>query len=182
MRIYYLDTENIGFNPENLALSILDRVFVFTNCESVKSSCISSSFICISGYPKGQNQADFYIIAHLSGILATLNQSERNAIEFILLSRDQSLWNAFLYQTSLAGVKSYAPHINAAVYEPPLELNTSTRLDEKIILLARTPITTVELIKKLNIKQSEFTSTFNALVKAKKIKRLENSKRKWLTV
>ena len=67
LKIYYVDAENIGLNLlGELAISIIDRVFVFTNSEGIKSACTNALLTCISGYPPGQNQADFYIIAHLS--------------------------------------------------------------------------------------------------------------------
>lgn len=179
MRIYYLDTENIGFNLlEEIALSILDRIFVFSNSEAIKSACLNSHFTCINGYPAGQNQADFYIIAHLSSILSHINKAEKKAVEFILLSKDQQLWKAFSFQAHLAGVKCAAPYIALEndVQFAPAKIETS--LEQKILTLAKAPLTVV----KLNISDSVFTSTFNQLIKAKKIKRVDNSKRKWLAL
>lgn len=78
MKIYYVDAENIGLSMlDELTISILDRVFVFTNSESLKSACGNALLTCVSGYPSGQNQADFYIIAHLSNVLSHLSKAEK---------------------------------------------------------------------------------------------------------
>ena len=179
MKIYYVDAENIGLNTlDEHPISILDRVFVFTNSDSLKTACTNALLTCISGYPTGQNQADFYIIAHLS-------KAEKKAIEFTLCSRDQSLWKAFEFQCSLAGVKSNAPHIDIIEVEKNIITtstvkSTETSIEAKILKLMSQPISSIELQQKLKITQSEFTTSFNKLIKAGNIKRQASTKKLWL--
>ncbi|HEY4714378.1 MAG TPA: hypothetical protein VIH30_09105 [Aquirhabdus sp.] len=186
MKIYYVDAENIGLNTlDEHPISILDRVFVFTNSDSLKTACTNALLTCISGYPTGQNQADFYIIAHLSNVLAHLSKAEKKAIEFTLCSRDQSLWKAFEFQCSLAGVKSNAPHIDIIEVEKNIITtstvkSTETSIEAKILKLMSQPISSIELQQKLKITQSEFTTSFNKLIKAGNIKRQASTKKLWL--
>lgn len=188
MKIYYVDAENIGLTKlDEHIISILDRVFVFTNLESLKTACTNALLTCVSGYPSGQNQADFYIIAHLSNVLAHLSKAEKKAIEFILHSKDQSLWKAFEFQCSLAGVKSHAPHIDIIDVEKNIITTNAvkpseTSIESKILKLMSQPISSIELQQKLKISQSEFTTSFNKLIKAGTIKRQETAKKMWLKV
>lgn len=186
MKIYYVDAENIGLGKlDEHPISVLDRVFVFTNSDNLKSACTNALLTCVSGYPSGQNQADFYIIAHLSNVLAHLSKAEKKAIEFILCSKDQSLWKAFEFQCSLAGVKSQAPDIDIIEVEKNIiTTNTvtykETSIEAKILKLMSQPISSIELQHKLKIPQSEFTTSFNKLIKAGNIKRQTNTKKMWL--
>ncbi|NLY65139.1 MAG: hypothetical protein GX070_09345 [Alcaligenaceae bacterium] len=183
MKIYYIDAENIGINMLNeLTISILDRVFVFTNSENLKSTCSNVLLSCVSGYPSGPNQADFYIIAHLSNVLSHLSKAEKKAIEFNLYSKDQNLWKAFEFQCLLAGVKSNAPHIVIENETSNAITTVNTYIEEKILKLMSQPITSTEIQRELKIPQSEFTSSFNQLIKTGKIKRSESSKKHWLQV
>ncbi len=188
LKIYYVDAENIGLNKlDEHPISVLDRVFVFTNSDSLKTTCTNALLTCVSGYPSGQNQADFYIIAHLSNVLAHLSKAEKKAIEFTLCSKDQSLWRAFEFQCSLAGVKSHAPHIDFIEVEKNIiTANTikpsETSIEAKILKLMSQPITSTELHQKLKISQSEFTNSFNKLIKSGAVKRQETAKKMWLKV
>lgn len=183
LKIYYFDVENIGLSMlDELTITILDRVFAFTNTESLKAACNNVQLICIDGYPTGQNQADFYIIAHLSRILSHLSKEEKKAIEFNLCSKDQNLWKAFEFQCSLAGVKSYAPCITIKPKSDNIVVAIDTSTEAKILKLMSQPITSIEMQRKLNIPQSEFTTLFNKLIKSGKIKRQEKSKKHWQRV
>lgn len=77
-------------------------------------------------------------------------------------------------------VKCIAPYIALEndTQRTPAKIETS--LEQKILTLAKAPVTVVELKHELNISDSEFTSTFNQLIKTKKIKQVDNSKRKWV--
>lgn len=183
LKIYYFDVENIGLSMlDELTITILDRVFAFTNTESLKAACNNVQIFCIDGYPTGQNQADFYIIAHLSRILSLLSKEEKKAIEFNLCSKDQNLWKAFEFQCSLAGVKSYAPCITIKPESDNIVVAIDTSTEAKILKLMSQPITSIEMQRKLNIPQSEFTTLFNKLIKSGKIKRQEKSKKHWQRV
>ena len=180
LKIYYVDAENISLNMlGELAISIIDRVFVFTNSEGIKSACTNALLTCISGYPPGQNQADFYIIAHLSNVLSHLSKAEKKAIEFNLLSKDQHLWKAFEFQCLLAGVKSIVPHIAIETETNNVATAIDTSIEAKIFKLMSQPITATEIQHKLNLTNSEFTKAFNQLIRNGKIKRQGNSKKHW---
>ena len=183
MKIYYIDAENIGLSMlDELTISISDRVFVFTNSEALKSAYNSPFLTYISGYPIGQNQADFYMVAHLSNVLSHLSKAEKKAIELCLLSKDQNLWKAFEFQCLLAGVKVIAPYIATGADSNNVVVAIDSPIETKILKLMSQPITSIEIQHKLKIKQSEFTTSFNQLIKSGKIKRQENSKRHWLRV
>lgn len=167
---------------DELTISILDRVFVFTNSESLKSACGNTLLTCVSGYPSGQNQADFYIIAHLSNVLSHLSKAEKKVIEFNLCSKDQNLWKAFEFQCSLANVKSSAPLITIETEISNAVIAIDTSIETKILKLMSQPITAIEIQLKLKVPQSEFTMAFNQLIKSGKIQRQENSKKHWLRV
>lgn len=178
LKIYYVDAENVGLSLlDETKISILDRVFVFTNNENLKTTCSSAQLNCVSGYPAGQNQADFYIIAHLSNVLSRLSKAEKMVIEFNICTRDKNLWSAFKFQCLLAGVKSSAPNIVIEV-----EASNILSVSEKILKLTSIPITVTEIQNKLKIQQSVFTTSFNQLIKTGKIKRQKESKKHWLRV
>ena len=176
LKIYYVDAENVGLNLiDEEVISILDKVFVFTNNENLKTVCNANLLGVVSGYPSGQNQADFYIIAHLASILSNISKAEKNAIEFIIFSKDKNLCKAFDFQCSLAGAKSKAPIIEE-------EGDCILKISEKILKLTSSPITVTEIQNKLKIQQSVFTTSFNQLIKTGKIKRQQESKKHWLRV
>ena len=183
LKIYYVDAENVGANwLEELRISILDRVFVFTNSPGIKASCRNALMTCISDYPVGPNQADFCIIAHLSNVLAHISKSEKKAIEFCLCSKDQSLWKAFEYQCTLAGVQSSSTHIDPQEIKATNILPFEGSGSSQILKCMSQPISSNDLQKQLNIPQSEFTTSFNQLIRENKIKRQSKSKKLWLKV
>lgn len=183
MKIYYVDAENVGIGClDDFTISILDRVFVFTNAEGIKSVCTNVLWNCISGYPQGPNQADFYIIAHFSNIISHLSKVEKKAIEFVLCTKDQNLWAAFEFQCNLAGVKTTAPLISTEIVSDNVVVQIDTSVDAKILKLMSKPITSFEIQKTLKVPQQEFTTAFNRLIRSGKIKRQANSKKQWQCV
>jgi len=173
---------------DELTASILDRVFVFTNSESLKATRTDVFLTFLSGYPSGQNQADFFIIAHLSNVLSHLSESEKNAINFIFLSKDKNLWKAFEFQCNLAGVKSIAPLIAITPIKPSKPskskavVSTETSIELKILKIMNKPITATKIKQKLKLSDSVFTRSFNKLIKTGKIKRGKSSKKKWIMI
>lgn len=104
MKMIFVDAENVGLKElEKIKASPIDKVFVFSKSESIKLVCEKSIFLYLSDYPKGQNQADFYIIAYLSRILCTLDRKQLNSINFNLYSNDENLIAAFEFQCSQLG-------------------------------------------------------------------------------
>ena len=102
MKMIFIDAENIGLKEiEKAETCIIDKVFVFSKVESIKRSCEKLLYLCLSDYPDGANQADFYIIAYLSRILITLPKQQINTIEFELCTNDKNLISAFEFQCNL---------------------------------------------------------------------------------
>lgn len=183
MKIYYVDAENIGLSMlDEQSISVLDRVFVFTNSESLKSACANALLTCVSGYPSGPNQADFHIIAHLSKALSYLSKAEKKALEFILCSKDLNLWKAFEFQCSLSAVKPSNPYVGLEPEKTDVVVALDTSTETKILKLMSQPISAVEIQEKLKISKAAFTTSFNKLISSGKIQRQTSSKKKWLRV
>lgn len=179
MKIYYVDAENTGVSIlDQLEISITDRVFVFSNNEGHKLEFDNPLYSFITGYPAGQNQADFYIIAHLSGVLNSLSKKERKSVEFNLLSKDKDLWTAFRFQCSLSKVKanltgSSKNNVN------PVKKNDDEELESRIFKLLSTPSKVVDLQEQLGVERPLFTYAFNNLVSEGKIKRQSKAGKMW---
>ena len=179
--MYYVDVENIGLNwLDDLQASIFDRIFVFTNSPGAKAYCRNALITCISDYPTGPNQADFFIIAHLSNVLAHISKSEKKAIEFCLCSNDQGLWKAFEYQCMLAGSRSICSHIDPQKIKATNIVLFEGSCRSKILKCMEQPISFSDLQKQLNMPQSDFATAFNQLIRENKIKRQSKSKKLWL--
>lgn len=179
MKFYYLDAENIGLsNMEKLAFSLFDRVFVFTNNPVVQSECRHPSMVVLSGYPDMSNQADFYIIAHLSNVLSYVQRAERKTLEFILMSRDRSLCAAFEFQCSQSGVSSVMPLLT----ESNVPVSASNKLQNRILQLLSTPMTFNDVHKQLSQPKEAVITPFNQLIHTGLIKRQPESKKLWIRV
>ena len=111
-----------------------------------------------------------------------LSKAEKKAIEFTLCSKDQSLWKAFEFQCSLSGAKSSAPYIAIETESNNVVVTIDTSIEAKILKLMSQPITSIEIQHKLKAPQSEFTTSFNQLIRTGKIKRQVNSKKHWQRV
>lgn len=105
MRFVFVDGENIGLKRVGqVKATLVDKVFVFSKLDSIKKHCEKELFYHFSDYPSGKNQADFYIISHLSRVLSTLEQNAFSSVHFELISDDKELIKAFDYQC----IKSHA--------------------------------------------------------------------------
>jgi len=205
MRIYYVDAENVGLNtPEAPAPDIIDRVFVFTRSPSQIETCRNTCLSFVTGYPKGPNQADFAIMAHLGMVLGRLTPAEKNAIELVLCSRDKGLWMAFDGQCSRAGVAAINPYIeesgalvqflpsrlqaaspqdiaqNQSDTDPAPATFTLPPLAQQILALIIEPIKFSELHAQLCVSHSQFLSSFNSLIERGLICRCASAKKKWV--
>ena len=79
----FVDAENVGLKElEKLKASVVDKVFVFSKVDSVIQFCEKQLYLCLSDYPCGANQADFYIIAYVARILAVLDKKQLGSIRF----------------------------------------------------------------------------------------------------
>lgn len=204
MRFLYIDAENIGLKElEIISASITDKVLVFSKNEAVKEVCERKLFLYISSYPCGPNQADFYIIGNLVGMIASLTEQQREACQFVLYSRDNPLVAAFEFQCVLHKVK----HSTAL---EPKSCQAQVKAQSKIVSELETTAKTTDLSKtntakhsieaiaqriyqhfktaqkietvraKLKLEKPEFSRALDKLIKAKKIQRSSQGKNTWV--
>lgn len=184
MRFIFVDAENIGLKEvETISAPISDKVLIFSKNDAVKEVCERKLFLYISSYPSGSNQADFYIIGNLVGMIASLTVQQREICQFILYSQDNSLVTAFSFQCKLHNIKhkiALGPKIqdqSQPVIEPK---NPAHSLEQMIYQHFKTAQTTETVRKKLNQPKPDFTRALNALIKANKIRRVSKSQKTWI--
>ena len=187
MKIYYVDAENVGIDfLEGEKASVLDKVFVFSNSDSLKSDCEKLLYTCVSGYPSGKNQADFHMIAHLTRLLSMLSKKEKGSVSFIFCSKDQDLLKAFDSQCSLAGIKafsSYPGNKNKIKSNGGSQKNNKRPNLENLILESLVqPSKAIDIQRMLGVSKSEFSKAINKLIKTEEIKRHSKSSKKWRRV
>ncbi|WP_017221363.1 hypothetical protein [Moritella dasanensis] len=186
MKIIFVDAENVGFKGlEAIDANIIDKVLVFSRVESIQLYSEQKLYLCLSEYPEGANQADFYIISYLSRVLATVSKIEKQTIEFILYSDDLDLINAFKFQCDLLGAKSRIVSFNQSVKtsnvvchivkEPNSEL-----IEKKIFNMLNEPTGLFDIQSSLNISKPVFTKAVNELVKSNKICRSSKNTKHWV--
>ncbi|GAD88700.1 hypothetical protein VHA01S_008_00950 [Vibrio halioticoli NBRC 102217] len=204
MKMIFVDAENVGLKElGKLTASIVDKVFVFSKSDSVKLMCEKSLYLFLNDYPSGQNQADFYIIAYLSRVLSALDKRQLGSTHFELYSNDESLISAFEFQCDQLGsacksirtreqtvvpilkpqpLKSKLSKPTSTIPNPPKINSSKPHSPEEKMLKALTSPRTLDpsLQKQLNLSQSDFTKVINALRSTQKIKRTEESKKKWV--
>lgn len=184
MRFIFVDAENIGLKGvEAIGASISDKVIVFSKNDAVKELCERKLFLYFSSYPSGPNQADFYVIGNLVGIIASLSVKQRDVCQFILYSQDNALVTAFSFQCKLhkvnseIGLKPKATVQSQQRVEPKKLLQS---LEQRICDHFNTVQTTEAVRKKLKQPKSEFTKALNQLIRAKKIQRVSKNKKTWI--
>ena len=189
MRFIFVDAENIGLKEvEAISASISDKVFVFSKNDAVKEVCERKLFFYISSYPTGSNQADFYIIGNLVGMIASLTEQQRDVCQFILYSQDNSLVTAFAFQCKLHKIKhkiALDPKAQVQVQTQPkppvIEPKKPVQsLEQRIYEHFKTEQTTESVRKKLKQPKSDFTRALNTLIKTNKIQRVSKSKKTWV--
>lgn len=182
MKIIFVDAENVGLKElEKMEASILDKVFVFSRVESIKRSCEKLLYLCICDYPSGSNQADFYIIAYLSRVLATLPKEQLNSIYFVLYSNDENLITAFQCQCNLLGGKYNI--VRTKTTNTVVELKPEKNNTERLLMELKTPKQLTPCLQdKLNWSKKEFTQAINELVRTKQIVRSTENKKCWVTL
>ena len=187
MRFIFVDAENIGLRAiESITASVSDKVFVFSKNDAVKAVCERNLFLYISSYPSGSNQADFYIIGNLVGMIASLTEQQREASQFILYSQDNSLVTAFEFQCKLRSIKhdiALKPKTQIQVQPKSQKTDSSTTpkiLEQRVYECFKTEQTTESVRKKLKQPKPDFTRALNSLIKANKIQRGSKSKKTWV--
>ncbi|MFT6816147.1 MAG: hypothetical protein ACJAZ3_002065 [Sphingobacteriales bacterium] len=180
MKIAFIDAENIGLKElEPIEAKVSDKVFVFSKNDAVKVLCERKFFLCMSSYPTGPNQADFYIIGNLVGIIASLTGEQKKVCEFLLYSRDNSLAQAFSFQCKLHKVKFKVP-LEPKAPSNVIPITQKDAIEQKIINMLVAPMTAEEIRKDLKAPKPDFTKALNILIKGNKIKRSTSSKKKWV--
>jgi nicotinamidase-related amidase len=184
LRFIFVDAENIGLKGvEAIDASISDKVIVFSKNEAVKEACERKLFLYVSSYPSGPNQADFYVIGNLIGIIASLSEVQRSACQFILYTQDNALTTAFSFQCKLHKVNSkiaLKPKSDVQqkrIVEPKKLLQS---LEQMIYDQLKTAQTTEAVRKKLKQPKPEFTKALNQLIRAEKIRRVSKNKKTWI--
>jgi len=189
MKIIFVDAENVGFKGLDIIdAHITDKVFVFSSVASIQAYCQQKLFSCLSGYPEGANQADFYIIAYLSRVLASLSKNEKQLAEFILYSNDVNLINAFNFQCRILGAKSNIVSLKHAtsstipkrIAANPPKLPTLDQVEQQIFNMLKKPQGLSAIQTSLNLSKPIFTKAVNGLLNAKKIKRCSKNGKNWL--
>lgn len=183
MKIIFIDAENVGTKSiENMSLSILDKVFVFSNKKTIQDLCNKKLFLSISDYPVGSNQADFYIIAYLSRILSTISNEEKKFLELVLYTRDKALITAFEFQCELVNISCIFPLIDSIIdnVEDENEEFGSSVEDMILSLLKDSSKSSNEMMTTLNLELRDFTTPINVLINNNKIKRNPNDKKLWI--
>ena len=180
MKFIFVDAENIGLKEvECINAHISDKVLVYSKNDSIKELCERKLFLNISSYPTGTNQADFYIIGHLSAVINTLEDTNTS---FHLYSQDKSLVTAFSFQCDLYKVP-------CVIALPPKQLNTldselSSKPDtaeDKLYQIFKMEQTTAQAKTSLNLPQADFTRALNTLIKTNRIKKTSLAKKTWLS-
>ncbi|MDP2560678.1 hypothetical protein [Psychrobium sp. 1_MG-2023] len=180
MKVYYFDFENLGFKAlEPLSASITDKVFVFSNNEGIKRYCERSFYHCLSGYTTGPNQADFYIIAHLSRFLELMSQNELANVELFICTKDNPLVSAFEFQCNLYGVNAIAP-FQIVPANNVVQMTTETGDAQVILSLLNEPKLGAELERESKLRRPDFTKCFNQLIEEGKVKRSTKDKKHWV--
>ncbi|MBE9397620.1 hypothetical protein IOQ59_10145 [Pontibacterium sp. N1Y112] len=185
MKFIFVDAENIGLKEvEAISASISDKVLVFSKNDAVKEACARKLFLSISTYPSGSNQADFYIIGNLVGIVASLTEQQREVCEFILYSQDNALVTAFSFQCNLHKIK-YTVALEPKIQSKPKSVIEAKEvvapsLEQRIYDHFEKEQTTEIVRKKLKQPKSDFTRALNTLIKTNKIVRVSKNKKTWV--
>lgn len=187
MNVIFVDAENVGISPiQEVDARITDKVFVFSNNEQIKTLCHDLMFIVMDGYPVGKNQADFYLISHLSKALSQVSYDEKKKLIFILYSNDNSLCQAFEFQCQQASISCEIINTRPSlVHNHDIQEYTAKDLNNIALLYntlkAKSMIVT-ELFNTTKLDQTEATKALNALVKKELIARTPNKKKVWQVI
>lgn len=188
MKIIFVDAENVGFKGlEAIDANIIDKVFVFSRVESIQLYSKQKLFICLSDYPEGTNQADFYIISYLSRVLSSVSSVEKETIELILYSNDVSLIEAFKFQCQLLGAKSRNISFNhdKKAHDFIVKAPTSPKLQplsKQIFNMLSQPKGLFDIQTSLKLTKPIFNQAVNELIKQKKIQRQSKNGKNWVQI
>jgi len=180
MNIYFVDLENVGLKTlQSLDVSFSDKVFVFSNSSDVKKYCDQSLYFCLSDYPTGSNQADFYIIAYLSKVIEQLSKTERLVNKLVICTKDNSLIVAFEYQCNLNGIRCSSP-FKLTKLNNVVSISKTDPSGCVILSLLAKPKPATDLHIQSKLSKPDFTRAFSLLIKEEKVKRSKKSKKLWV--
>ena len=187
MNVIFVDAENVGLTSiQEIDARITDKVFVFSNNEQIKTLCHDLMFIVMDGYPVGKNQADFYLIAHLSKAISQVHYDEKKKLTFILYSNDIPLCQAFEFQCQHASIASDIVNTRALpVHNHEVQEYTAKDLNNIALLYKALKVKSMlvtELFNITKLEQNEATKALNALVKKEIIARSPENKKVWTVV
>ncbi|MDD9176043.1 hypothetical protein PVK62_07825 [Aliivibrio sp. S3MY1] len=187
MNLIFVDAENVGLNTiQEIDTRITDKVFVFSNNEQIKILCHDLMFIMMDGYPIGKNQADFYLIAHLSKAISQVRYDEKKKLTFILYSNDNSLCQAFEFQCQHASISCEIIHTKPIQGQNTNNQEYTTAELNNIACLYKAlkskSMLVTELFNTTKLAQNEATKALNALVKKDLIARSSSNKKVWEVV
>jgi len=188
MKIIFVDAENVGFKGlESINANIIDKVFVFSRVDSIQKYSEQKLFICLSDYPEGSNQADFYIIGYISRMLASISKAEKNLIEFVLYSSDVNLVNAFRFQCRTVGAKNDIVSFSHEVSVSNVASNISKtpklpQIENQIFNMLKKPKGLSGIQEALNLSKPIFTKAINELINSNRIKRASNNGKNWVQI
>ncbi|MGL5291591.1 MAG: hypothetical protein ACRC9T_06690 [Vibrionaceae bacterium] len=192
MKIVFVDAENVGVKAlEKIQATIIDKVFVFSKVESVRRICEKSLFYCLSDYPSGANQADFYIIAYLVRVISMLDAKLLAVMNLELYSNDENLISAFHFQCEQFGAKVQIMRTKSSKENTelhPITTNvikisaaqTPSPQDKLFSALSSPRALDADLQLHLGLSQPDFTRAITELIKLQKIQRSAESKQKWV--
>ena len=184
MRFIFVDAENTGNKEvEAISASVADKVFIFSKNDSMKELCERKLFLYISSYPTGKNQADFYIVGNLVGIIASLTDEQREVCHFVLYSQDEPLVMAFSFQCKLHKVKfkiALAPKIKNQPQSNIVKQKAAQTLEQKVYSQFKTAQTAETARKNLKQPKPDFIKVFNKLVQSNQLQRVSKNKKTWI--
>ncbi|MGR5117269.1 hypothetical protein ACPV5W_00900 [Vibrio astriarenae] len=181
MKMIFVDAENVGLKElQSLKASLVDKVFVFSKSDAIKHCCDRSLYYYLSDYPNGQNQADFYIIAHQSRLLCMLDKKQLGSVNFELYSNDASLISAFESQCSQFGAISRVVRTKEQMMVSPKQAKRQSP-EERIYEALKTPTALdPNFQKKMGLSKQAFSRAIHDLFTSNRIQRSKKAKKKWV--
>ncbi|MBM7074250.1 hypothetical protein JQC92_19840 [Shewanella sp. 202IG2-18] len=182
MKFIFVDAENIGLNQVgNVKATLTDKVFVFTKNRQVIELSERKLFQVFSSYPTGSNQADFYIIGNLVGVLASLSDEQKKQCQFVLWSQDNALVMAFEFQCRLHQVSCLIAlppkNLTKAV---PAVIKKEVTAEDRILNYFKRPRLAESVRAMVQLSKPDFTRVLNKFIHNELIIRDPKNKKKWV--
>lgn len=183
VKIIFVDGENVGLKGlMQIKSTFVDKVFVFGKSNSIQQFCNNSFFYQIADYPTGQNQADFYIIAYLSRIIAKLESELLLTTHIVLYTNDENLILAYEFQCKKFGCKFTSKRtVEKTVIKDISDADKLEVIQDKIYTALKKPMALDPIFQeRLGLPKQIFTTAVNQLIRSNKIRRSTESKKMWV--